>query len=83
MDRDEWALLTPREHQIVLLIGDGHDSREIATQLDIAYFTVRKHRANIQAKLRYSSAARLSAHSAVLRAPAVPQDRASPWPGPP
>ena len=65
--------LTRREGEILALIGRGFDSREIALVLGIAYFTVRKHRSNMLAKLNLSSAARLAAHAAAIapdRAPA-------------
>jgi DNA-binding NarL/FixJ family response regulator len=43
--------LTPRESQIVKLIGEGTSNREIARELVIAEKTVERHRANILRKL--------------------------------
>ena len=56
--------LTDREHEILLLIGRGLNSRRIAGLLGIAYFTVRKHRSNILAKLDMNSAAQLASYAA-------------------
>jgi DNA-binding NarL/FixJ family response regulator len=43
--------LTPRESEIVKLIGEGNTSREIAEALVISEKTVERHRANILEKL--------------------------------
>ena len=43
--------LTPRESEIVKLIAEGHNSREIAELLVISDKTVERHRANILDKL--------------------------------
>jgi DNA-binding NarL/FixJ family response regulator len=43
--------LTPREVEVVKLIGEGHTSREIAETLVISEKTVERHRANILEKL--------------------------------
>jgi DNA-binding NarL/FixJ family response regulator len=43
--------LTPRESEIVKLIGEGHSSKEIAALLVISDKTVERHRANILEKL--------------------------------
>lgn len=43
--------LTPRESEVVKLIGEGHTSREIADTLVISEKTVERHRANILEKL--------------------------------
>jgi DNA-binding NarL/FixJ family response regulator len=43
--------LSPRESEIVKLIGEGHTSREIAETLAISDKTVERHRANILEKL--------------------------------
>ena len=43
--------LTPRESEIVKLIGEGNTSREIAATLVISEKTVERHRANILEKL--------------------------------
>lgn len=75
--------LTRREDEIVTLIAQGLDSRRIARRLDIAYYTVRKHRSNILAKLQLSSAAQLAAYATKVAANQIASDRNFSWPGPP
>jgi len=58
--------LTPRERQVVELIGKGLRGRAIAEQLGMAYFTLRKHRLNILRKLGLKTAAQLSAAAATM-----------------
>jgi len=55
------GLLTPRERQILKLIGEGHRNKEIADYLCISPKTVEKHRANLMKKLDLHSAAALTA----------------------
>jgi DNA-binding NarL/FixJ family response regulator len=43
--------LTPREREVVKLIGEGHSSKEIAHTLVISEKTVERHRSNILEKL--------------------------------
>ena len=43
--------LTPREHEVIKLIAEGHQSSEIAEALAISLKTVERHRSNILAKL--------------------------------
>jgi DNA-binding NarL/FixJ family response regulator len=43
--------LSLRESEVVKLIAEGHDSREIADRLTISVKTVERHRANVLAKL--------------------------------
>jgi predicted ATPase/DNA-binding CsgD family transcriptional regulator len=47
--------LTPREHEIVILIAQGLSNREIADELVISPATAARHVANILAKLGFSS----------------------------
>src|SRR5690348_3094153 len=47
--------LTPREHEIVMLIVQGLSNREIADELVISPATAARHVANILAKLGFSS----------------------------
>jgi DNA-binding NarL/FixJ family response regulator len=44
-------LLTPRETEVVKLIAEGQNNREIAAELTISEKTVERHRANILGKL--------------------------------
>lgn len=57
------AALTPREREVLALIGRGMRCREIAVTLGIAAFTVRKHRSNIHGKLGLHSNAQLVAYA--------------------
>lgn len=75
--------LTRREVEIVALIAEGLDSRQVAYRLNIAYYTVRKHRSNILGKLQLTGAAQLSAYAAAMGAAPQSSDPASRWPGPP
>jgi DNA-binding NarL/FixJ family response regulator len=49
--REAAALLTPREHEIVILIGRGLRNKEIAARLTIREQTVKVHLSHIYAKL--------------------------------
>jgi len=44
-------LLTPRERQVIQLIGEGHSTKEIATLLGISVKTVDTHRTKLMSKL--------------------------------
>lgn len=48
---DMAKLLTPREHEVLQLISEGHTNNDIADLLTISVKTVEKHRANLMAKL--------------------------------
>lgn len=56
--------LTKREREIMALIAQGLNSRQIAEQLSVSYFTVRKHRSNILPKLNLHDAAEFQAFAA-------------------
>ena len=58
-ERAAHALLTPRERQILALIGAGHTNREIAAQLSLSVNTVQAHRSHIIDKLDLHSRADL------------------------
>ncbi|GAA3748828.1 putative ATPase/DNA-binding CsgD family transcriptional regulator [Spinactinospora alkalitolerans] len=53
--------LTPREHEIALLIGDGMGNRAIAEALFISPVTVARHVANIHTKLGFNSRTQIAA----------------------
>ena len=55
----EISALTQREMDIVMLIKEGHSSREIADKLSITYKTVEVHRYNILKKLNLKNTASL------------------------
>lgn len=52
--------LTPREHEVLLLVGRGDTSRQIAAHLGISVKTVEIHRSNLMNKLDASNAATLA-----------------------
>lgn len=54
-DAVRMALLTKREHEIILLIGEGLRNRQIADRLFISETTVRHHLTSIFSKLGVSS----------------------------
>lgn len=52
--------LTPREHEVMLLVAAGKTSREIAEDFGISHRTVETHRERLMAKLRMGSIADLT-----------------------
>ena len=53
--------VTEREKQVLKLLGEGYQNKEIAELVNISVKTVEKHRANIMAKLDLHNAAALTA----------------------
>lgn len=43
--------LTPREHEVLQLISEGHTNAEIAESLDVSVKTIERHRTSLMAKL--------------------------------
>ncbi len=58
-ERAAHAMLTPRERQILALIGAGHTNQEIAERLSLSVNTVQTHRSHIIDKLNLHSRADL------------------------
>jgi NarL family two-component system response regulator LiaR len=52
------AALSPREREVLLLIGEGLENREIAERLEIGEKTVKTHVSNLLAKLGVSDRTR-------------------------
>lgn len=50
-EQDSYIKLTPREREVLKLIGDGYTSREIGEMLFISQNTVERHRTNLMDKL--------------------------------
>lgn len=51
IDSGPLALLTPREREILFLIGEGRSNKEIASALVLSIKTVEAHRSNLSRKL--------------------------------
>ena len=56
-ERGDVPDLSPREREVLELLAKGYQSKEIATQLGIAYWTVESHVAHIYQKLHVLSRA--------------------------
>jgi len=59
LDDSPTAMLTPREREMLFLIGEGLSNREIAESLVLSVKTVETHRANLSRKLNVRSRAGL------------------------
>ncbi|MBF5013180.1 response regulator [Burkholderia pseudomultivorans] len=55
--------VTAREKEILVLIANGHSSKDIATKLNLSVLTVRKHRQNLMSKLSLHNAAEVTAYA--------------------
>jgi DNA-binding NarL/FixJ family response regulator len=58
-----WDTVTQREREILKLLGEGYQNKEISDMLHISVKTVEKHRANIMNKLDLHNAAALTAYA--------------------
>jgi DNA-binding NarL/FixJ family response regulator len=58
-----WESLTPREKEVLKLIGEGYRNKEIAEFLFISVKTVERHRANLMGKLDLHGTADLTAYA--------------------
>jgi DNA-binding NarL/FixJ family response regulator len=58
-----WDTITQREREVLKLLGEGYQNKEIAELLNISVKTVEKHRANIMNKLDLHNAAALTAYA--------------------
>ncbi len=61
--KTSWDTITPREREVLKLLGEGYQNKEIADMLHISVKTVEKHRANIMNKLDLHNAAALTAYA--------------------
>jgi DNA-binding NarL/FixJ family response regulator len=57
------ARMTPREHEVIELIGGGLSNKEIAERLSIATTTVKNHVRNIMEKLELHSRLQISVYA--------------------
>ena len=56
------ARMTPREHQVILLIAEGLGNKEIAVRLHIATHTVKSHVRNVMEKLTLRTRLQIAAY---------------------
>ena len=61
--KSSWETLTQREKEVLKLVGEGYQNKEIADYLCISVKTVEKHRANIMQKLDVHTASALTAYA--------------------
>lgn len=61
--KSSWETLTVREKEVLKLVGEGYQNKEIADYLCISIKTVEKHRANIMQKLDVHTASALTAYA--------------------
>jgi two-component system nitrate/nitrite response regulator NarL len=59
----EGVRMTPREREVIALIGDGLSNKEIAARLDVAAHTVKSHVRNVMEKLALHSRLQIAAFS--------------------
>jgi DNA-binding NarL/FixJ family response regulator len=62
-EKTSWDTLTPREREVLKLVGEGYQNKKIADYLCISVKTVEKHRANIMQKLDLHTASALTAYA--------------------
>jgi len=56
---DSYELLTTREREILQLLAEGKNNKEVASLLNLSLYTVETHRSNIFQKLNLHSSAEL------------------------
>jgi len=56
---DSYDLLTTREREVLQLLAEGKNNKEVATLLNLSLYTVETHRGNILQKLNLHSGAEL------------------------
>ena len=60
---DSYDLLTPREREILQLLAEGKNNKEVAAFLNLSLYTVETHRSNIFQKLNLHSGAELNLYA--------------------
>ena len=58
--RERYALLTPRERQVMALVASGLMNKQVANELSISEVTVKMHRGSLMRKLEAKSVAMLA-----------------------
>jgi DNA-binding NarL/FixJ family response regulator len=61
--KSDWDTITQREREVLKLLAEGYQNKEIADFLHISVKTVEKHRANIMSKLDLHNASALTAYA--------------------
>ncbi|MBN1931354.1 MAG: response regulator transcription factor [Desulfobacterales bacterium] len=61
--KSSFEILTKREKEVLKLVGEGYQNKEIAEYLYISPKTVEKHRANIMRKLNLHNASELTVYA--------------------
>ena len=56
---DSYELLTPREREILQMLGEGNTNKDVAAKLNLSLHTVETHRGNLLEKLNLHSTAEL------------------------
>jgi FixJ family two-component response regulator len=64
--RERYALLTPREQQVMALVASGFMNKQVAKELSISEVTVKMHRGSAMRKLGAKSVARLARMAELL-----------------
>ena len=64
--REQYALLTPRERQVMMLVASGFMNKHIASELSISEVTVKMHRGRVMRKMGAKSVATLARIAEVL-----------------
>jgi FixJ family two-component response regulator len=67
--RERYALLTPRERQVMALVASGLMNKQVANELSISEVTVKMHRSSAMRKLGTKSVALLARIAEVLDIP--------------
>jgi FixJ family two-component response regulator len=70
--RDCYALLTPREREIIALVVSGLLNKQIGIKLGISEITVKAHRGRVMRKMQVTSLADLVRVATALDVPLVP-----------
>jgi FixJ family two-component response regulator len=58
--RERYALLTPRERQVMVLVASGFMNKQVADELSISEVTVKMHRGNVMRKMGAKTVATLA-----------------------
>jgi len=64
--RERYALLTPRERQVMSLVASGLMNKQVASELSISEVTVKMHRSSLMRKMGARSVARLARIAEIL-----------------